>query len=209
MTKSIFFASAVFAALCFFVQVAPGNAGGNAGTPTDQVRATLEKVMSIQTDPQLKGPQFRNEKRTSIKQVISRDFHFDGMAKEALGRHWQELSDPRRLEFKALFQDLFQESYTKLVLDFLGREKILYTREEIKQGRALVKTTIVRVNEEIPVDYFLRLADQKWLVEDVAIDGVSIVQNYQKSFSRVIRQESYDGLLRKMRLQQQTIEKTS
>ncbi len=73
----------------------------------------------------------------------------------------------------------------------------------------MVKTTIVRVNEEIPVDYFLRLTDRKWLVEDVAIDGVSIVQNYQKSFSRVIRQESYDGLLRKMRLQQQTIDKTS
>jgi ABC-type transporter MlaC component len=48
---------------------------------------------------------------------------------------------------------------------------------------------------------------QGWLVEDVAIDGVSIIQNYQKSFSRVIRQESYQALLKKMRTQQQAIEK--
>ena len=54
-----------------------------------------------------------------------------------------------------LFQDLFQDSYSRLVLDFLGREKILYTKEDIGQDQAMVKTTIVRVNEEIPVDYFL------------------------------------------------------
>jgi ABC-type transporter MlaC component len=41
----------------------------------------------------------------------------------------------------------------------------------------------------------------------VAIDGVSIVQNYRKSFSRVIQQETYEGLLKKMRMQQQAIEK--
>jgi phospholipid transport system substrate-binding protein len=117
------------------------------------------------------------------------------------------LSEAKRLEFKAVFQDLFQDSYTKLVLDFLGREKILYTQEESDQGKASVKTIIVRMNEEIPVDYSLGIMGQRWLVEDVAIDGVSIVQNYQKSFARVIRQETYEGLLKKMRLQQQAIEK--
>jgi len=178
-----------------------------AGTPTEWVRSILEEVMAIQTNPQLRGHEFRNEKRMAVKNIIAQNFHFDAMAKQALGQHWQTLSEAKRLEFKAIFQDLFQDSYTKLVLDFLGREKILYTREESNENRASVKTVIVRMNEEIPVDYSLGTVGQRWLVEDVAIDGVSIVQNYQKSFSKVIRQETYEGLLKKMRMQQQAIEK--
>ena len=194
----------LFALLLILREASPG-----AGTPTEWVRSILEEVMAIQMNPLLRGPEFRKEKRTTIKKIIAQNFNFDTMAKHALGQYWQTLSEANRLEFKAVFQDLFQDSYTKLVLDFLGREKILYTREESNENRASVKTIIVRMNEEIPVDYSLEIMGQRWLVEDVAIDGVSIVQNYEKSFSRVIRQESYEGLLRRMRLQQQTIEKTS
>ena len=53
----------------------------------------------------------------------------------------------------------------------------------------------------------LALVDGKWLVRDVRIDGVSIIENYQKSFSRMIKQESFDALLKKMRVQQQAIGK--
>jgi phospholipid transport system substrate-binding protein len=177
------------------------------GVPTECIRAILDEVMAVQTDRQLKGQEFRNKRRAVIRRIISQNFDFDTMARHSLGSHWERLERAKQLEFKAIFQDLFQDSYTKLVLDFLGREKILYTREESDQSKASVKTIIVRMNEEIPVDYSLGIMGQKWLVEDVAIDGVSIVQNYQKSFARVIRQETYEGLLKKMRLQQQTTEK--
>jgi len=193
----------IFFVLFFVLQ----EVSSGAGTPTEWVRSILEEVMAIQTNPQLRGLEFRKEKRMAINDIIAQNFHFDAMAKQALGQNWQTLSEAKRLEFKAVFQDLFQDSYTKLVLDFLGREKILYTREESDQNKASVKTIIVRMNEQIPVDYSLGIMGQRWLVEDVAIDGVSIVQNYQKSFARVIRQETYEGLLKKMRLQQQAIEK--
>ncbi len=197
----IFFIT-LFTALALFFQE-----GLCQGVPTECIRAILDEVIAVQTDPQLKGQEFRNKRRAAIKRIISQNFNFDTMAKQSLGPYWKRLEGAKQLEFKAIFQDLFQDSYTKLVLDFLGREKILYTKEDIDHGNALVKTTIARVNEEIPVDYSLGAVGQKWLVEDVTIDGVSIVQNYQKSFSRVIRQETYEGLLKKMRMQQRTIEK--
>jgi phospholipid transport system substrate-binding protein len=178
-----------------------------AGVVVDLVRNMLEEVMAIQTNPKLQGPKFRNTKRAAIKKIIAENFHFDEMAKQSLGKYWEELSGTKRSEFKAIFQDLFQDSYTRLVLDFLRQEKILYTKEDIQQGQAMVKTTIVRMNEEIPVDYFLTVVQEKWLIQDVNIDGVSIVQNYQKSFSRVIKQESFESLLKKMLLKQQAIEK--
>ncbi len=201
--KAFLFNLTVISIVVFLFQ----DALSQEGDPTGRVRGILEKVMAIQTDPQLKGQEFREKRRVAIKEVIARNFDFDAMAKQALGRHWQRLEGTRQVEFKALFQELFQDSYTRLVLDFLGREKVLYTKEEIDHGRAWVKTTIARVNEEIPVDYSLVAVEKNWLVDDVKIDGVSIIENYQKSFSRVIEQESYEALLRKMRLQQKAIKK--
>ena len=189
--------------------LAPQDIFCQEGVPTGRVRAILEEVMTVLTDPQLKGQEFREKRRVAIKKIIAQNFYFDAMAKQALGPYWEKLEGTRQLEFKTIFQGLFQDAYTRLVLDFLGKEKVLYTKEDMDHGRAWVKTTISRGSEEIPVDYSLIPVQERWLVDDVKIDGVSIVGNYQKSFSRVIKQESYEGLLKKMRLQQQAVEKGS
>ena len=187
------------------IQITPAR----ADTATSQVRGMLEEVMALQSNPQLQGPEFRNQRKAGIKRIIAQNFEFNAMARQALGQYWVNLNEAERAEFKALFQDLFQDSYTKLVLDFLKQEKILYNQEELRHNQALVKTTIVRVNEEIPVDYSLTVVQGRWVVDDVIIDGVSIVRNYQRSFAQVIQRESYKSLLQKMRLQQQAIEKPS
>jgi phospholipid transport system substrate-binding protein len=150
-----------------------------AETPKTFVRTMLDEVIAIQNHPQLQDPASREERRAVIRKVIARDFDFEAMARQALGPYWEKLNRGERAEFQSLFQDLFQESYTKLVLDFL------------------------------PVDYSLTLVQGKWLVDDVTIDGVSIIRNYQQSFNRIIQRESYKSLLQKMRLQQRAIEKPS
>ncbi len=176
-----------------------------AGPPTEQVRSMLETVMMIQTDPQLEAAQCREKRRESIKKVIADNFDFDAMAQDALGQHWEGLSSSQRSEFKSIFADLFQNSYTSLVLDFLKQEQIIYRKEDTDQISATVETTIARPNDEIPVDYFLAPRNEAWLVNDVAIDGVSIIDNYRKSFARVIQTDSYEGLLEKMKIQQKAI----
>ena len=178
-----------------------------AEQPVDTVRQMLDEAISIQTDPMLQGQEFRDKRRTAIKKVILKKFYFDDMAKQTLTSHWDGLNNAKRSEFSSIFQDLFLDSYSRLVLDLLRKERVQYLGEDAQKGEALVKTTIYRVNESIPVDYSLRLVDGKWLVRDVRIDGVSIVENYRKSFSRLIKQESFDALLKRMRIQQQAIGK--
>ncbi len=177
----------------------------HAGEPGERVRAMLDKVMSIQTDPQLQGNEFRAKRRSAIKEIIGKNFDFDRMAEAALRSYWTDLDEKQRVAFKGIFRDLFQDSYTRLVLNFLKQEKIRYAEEEARKDAAVVKTVILRTQEQIPVDYFLAPAKGRWRVHDVKIDGVSIVENYQNSFARVIKRESYGALLEKMRLQQQAI----
>ena len=180
-----------------------------AAPATDAVREMLNDVMSIQTDPRLLGEESRETRKAAIRKVIVRGFDIPDMAREAIGPQWEKLSGPDRFEFSAIFQDLFLDSYSRLVLDFLKREKVLYLSEEAQGGKVVVKTSIQRINEQIPVDYSLADTAGRWLVRDVAIDGVSIVANDRTSFSRVIQKESFAGLMRRMRLQQKAIQKPS
>jgi len=178
-----------------------------AASSVDVVRQMLDEVIFIQTNPNLQGQGSRETRKVEIEKVIVRNFDFAHMAREALGPEWPKLSSPKKAEFSTCFQDLFLDSYSRLVLDFLKKEKIIYEQEDEQEENARVRTSIYRINERIPVDYSLTKADGTWLVSDVIIDGVSVVDNYRKSFSRVIQQESLDGLLRKMRLQQKAIQK--
>lgn len=185
----------------------PGQTPASAGAPTETVREMLGAVMAIQTDPGLQGQESRAARRAEIKKVILRNFTFDEMARDALGLYWNTLDGRRRSEFASVFQDLFLDSYSRLVLDFLRRERIVYVGENSGQDRTAVKTLIQRTNEEIPVDYYLMQVGGGLKIRDVSIDGVSIVGNYRNSFSRIIKQESYESLLKKMKLQQQAVEK--
>jgi phospholipid transport system substrate-binding protein len=193
----------------FFFSLALQALPAQAQTPASRVRGMLEEVMAVQKKSAGEGAEDRNRRRAAIKEIIARNFDFDSMSRKSLGRQWDKLSSSERAEFKSVFQGLFQDSYTKLVLNFLKQEKILYHQKEVNRDTALVKTTLVRVNEEIPVDYTLTRWKDHWLVGDVAIDGVSIADNYRQAFTRVIQRESFQSLLQRMRLQQQAIEKPS
>ena len=180
-----------------------------AEEPVERIRSMLEEIMTIQTDPQLEGSAHREERRAAIKKIIGENIDFNAMAQVALDQHWQKLSSAQRNEFQQIFRDLFQDSYSRLVLNFIKREKVLYPKEDVRRNEATVMTVIVRANDEISVDYSLSKDKEVWLVDDVKVDGVSIAGNYRNAFDRVIKKESFNALLDRMRIQQQAIAKAS
>ena len=52
--------------------------------------------------------------------------------------------------------------------------------------------------ERIPIGYSLIKKDGKWMVYDMVIDGVSLIANYRRQFSKIIRKEGYPGLVKRL-----------
>jgi phospholipid transport system substrate-binding protein len=177
-----------------------------ASEATPMVKTVLDRAMEIQTRPDLAGEDKRPERRRLIRKLILDSFIFSEMARDALKENWDRLAPNQRSEFQRLFSDLFQDSYTRMVLNFLQQESIDYKGETAESPGMLVKTVILRANEHIPVDYHLVAKSGRWLIRDVDIDGVSIVENYRNTFRQVIRTSSFDGLLNKMRLQSRVLQ---
>jgi phospholipid transport system substrate-binding protein len=170
-------------------------------TPTEVVRGILTEVLQIQNNPALNGSQHEAERARAIRQVIQRSFDFPYMAENSLGPSFHSLSSAQRQEFIQVFSSLFQASYTNLVLQFLKKETVKYG-PETKEGQGVrVATTLIRTNDSIPVDYLLHQRNGKWLLYDVVVDGVSILEKYQNGFAQEVRSRSFDSLLSKMKTQ--------
>jgi phospholipid transport system substrate-binding protein len=178
------------------VSVAPAA----AGVPTDQLKGAVEGVLKILDEPSLKGRPA--ERRVAVRKIANEIFDFSEIAKRSLARHWQPLSEAQRTEFVSLFADLLERSYISKIETY-GGEKIQYTAERADGDFATVSTKIVTKNgTEVPVDYRMTKRDDRWLVYDVSIEGVSLVSNYRTQFNKIIQTTSYNELVSKLRNKQ-------
>ena len=196
MKKPLWIISLALASCCMWIMPA------GAESPTGFVRSILDKVMVIQNDPALAS----QARAQAVHKIIEHSFDFTLMAKDSLGETYGRLSSGQRQEFTRTFSYLFQDSYTRLVLNFLKKENIQYGQERPEGNGARVDTTIVRTNERIPVTYLMRQAPQGWLLFDVIVDGVSILHNYKTQFDQVIQTKSFDFLLNKLEEQRKAIQ---
>jgi phospholipid transport system substrate-binding protein len=175
-----------------------GPATLKAGVPTDQVRQTADRVLSVLQDSRLKSPDKQQERRAQIRQIIANRFDFAEMAKRSLGSNWQKLNNDDRREFVELFTELLEKSYADQIESYNG-EKIVYGRENVSQDQADVNTKIVtKKGEEVAVNYKLRSEGGDWKVYDVVIEDISIVNNFRSQFNRILANATFPELLKKL-----------
>ena len=168
---------------------------------TALVKSVLDKAMDIQTRPDIQGTEHRSERSVLTRKLIADNFLSAEMAKESLRDHWDKLSASQRQQYQELFIGLFQDSYTRRVLNFLKRETVEYPGE-VPEGKFVkVRTIIMRTNEHIPVDYIVDQKNQKWYIRDMIIDDVSTVETYRSAFDRMIGTHSFEELIKRMILQ--------
>jgi phospholipid transport system substrate-binding protein len=170
-----------------------------AGAPQQRVRQTVDAVSAVLNDPQLQGSSSERERRERVAKVMHDSFDFRAMAQESLGSHWASLTPEQRDRFVGLFAQLFERSYDRLVLRFLGGSSATYGAESVEPGRASVKTVLIRKGgDELPVDYRLTADGGPWKISDVVVDGVSLAGNFRAQFDKTIRASSYDGLVQRI-----------
>jgi phospholipid transport system substrate-binding protein len=173
-----------------------------AGAPTDQLKRQVDAVVRTLEDPALKANPA--QRRATVRKISEEIFDYKETARRALGRHWSARTPQEQEEFVRLFADLLERAYLSRIEQYQG-EKVRYAAETIDGPEAVVKTLIVTPQgSEVPVDYRMRLADGRWLVYDVNIEGVSLVANYRTQFNRIVQTESYESLVRKLRARDAT-----
>jgi phospholipid transport system substrate-binding protein len=170
-----------------------------AGAATDELRPSIDKVLRILDDPELKGEAKTGARRAELRSVMESAIDFPEAARRALATHWRTRTDAEREEFTLLFKDLVTYSYIRLMEPHAG-ETVQIVGEAHADGTTTVLTRIQRrQGEPVPVDYRMHLRGSRWLIYDVLVEGVSLVGNYRVQFNTIIQTGSYPELVRRMR----------
>ena len=169
-----------------------------AGPPTDSMKGTIDEVLRIIRDKELKQAAKAEERRSQLEKVVSERFDYQEMSRRALGAPWNQLSDKEKQEFVSLFQTLLTNSYAEKVESYSG-EGVQYLNERTEKDYAEVRTKILSGKTEIPLDYRLINRGTDWRVYDVVVDGVSLVNNYRGQFTKILRASSYSDLVDQLR----------
>ena len=175
-----------------------------AGAPTDTMKTTIDEVLRIVRDNELKQPNKADERRQMLERVVGVRFDYQEMSRRALGAPWNTLSDQEKQEFVDLFRTLLTNSYADKIETYSG-EGVQYLNERTEKEYAEVRTKVLSGKTEIPLDYRLINKTNDWRVYDVVVDGISLVNNYRGQFTKIIKSSSYADLVEQLRKKSQKI----
>ena len=173
-----------------------------AGSATEQVRATVDRVLIIVRNPNAKTKAQIDAQRAQLVELITPRFDFSEMAKRSLGRHWAGRTAEEQREFVKVFAALMGKSYADNIESYTT-QNVLYIREREDQNYAQVDTKIVAENgSPLSVNYKLHSVDKEWKIYDLVIEDISMVNNYRSQFDRIIARSSFADLVRTMKEKQ-------
>jgi len=169
-----------------------------AGPPTDQLKKSIDKIVDLLNNQELKADRMKLERRNRIFKVMEEQFDFAEMAKRSLGGFWQTITESQQKDFEVAFSSLLEKSYITKIEKY-NDERVVYSYEKPKgEKHYSVRADIVSGSRTIPIEYSLHDVNGQWLVYDVNIEGVSLVTNYRSQFGEVVRKEGFRGLMAKL-----------
>jgi phospholipid transport system substrate-binding protein len=200
MVKSFFGGGlCLFLGLLVFLRVAQA---GAAITPLEQVRTTVTGIIGVMQNKELSRPDKKAVRREKIMAYVTARFDFEEMSRQTLAAKWRELSPEQRKDFERLFSELLRDTYIGRV-EAYSDEEIKFVKEvydSAQPTKAMVYTKVVKNNQEIPINYKLLIRNGEWFVYDVMIEGVSLIRNYRTEFTRILNQEQYAGLVKRLQV---------
>ncbi len=159
-------------------------------TPTEQVKQSVDKVLTILRDESLN----REQSWERISAVIGERFDYRSMSQSVLATNWKSATPEEREKFIEFFSQYLEETY-RTKIEAYSNQEVFYLKETINGKRAVVETVIKTEGTEIPVNYKLKNNDGEWVTYDVVIEGVSLVNNYRSTFAAIVKNDGMDGLL--------------
>src|SRR5262245_16688756 len=183
-------------ALCLVGPLLPATA--TAVTATEAVRSSMEQLVRVLEDQELKKADQASERRQQLQKIFNDRFSYEEMSKRSLGAQWNNLNEAQRQQFVDLFRQLLARTYTGTIEGYSG-ERIQILSEQNEGDYAEVRTKLVSRKGEIPINYRLLNKSGEWRVYDIVVDGISMVSNYRAQFNKIIQSSSYEDLVEKLK----------
>ncbi len=187
----------VFLSLVFlFVAVA-----AHAQTPSQVVKGYVDSIISVLKDKRL-SPE---EKKKKIERIMDGAIYWDRVGRMVLGIHARRLPKKKVEEFTQVFRRFVAKVYAKKFVKYstgndLDKIKVAYKREIRGEDTATVLMDLTTAEGKVvPISCKLVRVGDRWLIYDVYVEGISMVNNYRVQVNRVINKRGFEHLMKVLR----------
>lgn len=156
----------------------------------------INKATSIVVQKKLSS----EEKAEKIFPLFNDVFDYRLMTKLSLGKsNWTKMTTSQREEFTNKFITHLKNSYVDKICLYTDEKLKIIKLEEVSKKRILLFTKLVGSKDSYDITYkFYKSKTKDWLIYDVDIIGVSLIQIYRSQFKNILQNESYATLLSKL-----------
>lgn len=193
LLSAILFAVFIIAATTSQALAAPSEARQALQTTVTQVLNELKK-------PELKNPAARDAVLQRVEQIVLTLFSFEELSMRTVGPNWKNFSADQKSRFIDAFEDLLRERYLGALEGYSG-ETVTYIKETpVGSGgdKVQIDTQVNMKDKPVPMNYRM-IRKNKWVVYDITIEGVSMVQNYRSQFQSVLNKGDAEELIKLVR----------
>ena len=168
-----------------------------SGDIKSQMDSKIHQALNI-----LKNKQETTEQKAQkIFKIFDEMFDYRLMARLSLGkRAWMNINDEQRKKYVDNFIKLLKESFIEKLKLYNDQKIKIEDFLKTRRSRAILKTSIIDKKDKTEVDYkFYRSRKRGWIIYDVIVAGVSIIQSYRQQFADLLQNESFEDFLKDMK----------
>ena len=141
-----------------------------------------------------------SEKKKQLEKLALDSVDVEGLAKYTLGEERKNLSDKKIYEFVAIFKVFFSKNLSDKLKDYSDQEVKITGSKKISNNYVLVNSKIVSAkdNQEILVDWRVFLIDNKLVIRDLVVEGLSLARTQREEFASIISNKGFKNLIKTM-----------
>lgn len=193
----------IFSALCLCL-LATVPARADPGTARAAAEAGAQTILDLLNDPAFKNPDTHDAQRQKIENAILDLFDFEEFSTRTVGPQWRQFTPEQKKDFQAAFTDLLRNTYID-TLDAYDGEQIQFTGELSSNNgtRVEIQMDFLARGKSYPAAFRMLVKNDRWVVYDIIIEGISMIKNYRDQFRDILGKVSPDELIRRVRAKAQ------
>ena len=140
-----------------------------------------------------------NKKGEQIIKIIDEVFDYELMARIALGKEtWDTLNEQKQKEFTKIFETKLKNSYIEKLELYNDQKVKILGLNPYKNARLQLETELLGKDGVYKINYnfYNKSKDsEQWLIYDVDLVGVSIIQTYRQQFTGLLKEKTFDEMI--------------
>ena len=140
------------------------------------------------------------DKKKRLEELALEVVDTDGLARYTLGEKRKTISNEDMRNYINIFKIFFSKKISNNLADYSDQEVKVLGSKKISQIYVLVKSKIVSKidKQEIKVDWRVFLINDKLVIRDLVVEGLSLARAQREEFSSIIANKGFEGLIKNL-----------